>query len=753
MTNYQLYSTNVFLSGQMKMDLILSLFDDDIMVSDFHLSPVSPNVPYSNLSEEQLLNYSHKENIIKFHKQIEGYFYEKCIPSELKHNWPIISEVPVKSYDDTYMMGCKRSKYYSLYGKQFEFLCPIWIERLRHPLKFTINIKDVNGKLISSRSLDLVKKNNRTHDKFVNYLYEYMKYIELIGVGDDHVININLDRRVGDLIGVNVMDGNVYHKDISFMVNNLLYRERPVMESDSMIIDCFKNNKMITKQLFNFNLCFNIEDIIPRQISNLISGHRLNIEVLVGDNTGNYPLVDFYTNYEYISREWCGFMDFNKSITSKSYVVEEPDNSNAIKNVYEYLKDFRYIDFMDKNKFSPMIIHWSISDNPDYVFNLYNGFCGMSGDGSTIIYHDGTYGKTPDIYQTSYSKKLNNVGWANIVNIDTYEKFSTLYLDYFETSRSYATNFNKTWVNGVKYESPQNVNVILLYASNQSVYDVITHNIDTKISDQLLYYCPNRIGEENVIYLISNDLNYLTFKYVKDNVLKLIDCDGNLLMLKNLLSSTEDMTAIIFDKSLEIKQAIGPTTTISEVDYIKDDNGYVSLFRYGGKLKPTFISGDGGRFNYIYNKDVLKSEYYSDSIYKKYSATKYQPLYKSIGYYPIKNHKLDYKNPRKLFIDQHFKIKEHKWFNNNIIYNLKGEFNWEFNSETMGNGEYRAVKDMILERLATVYNIKTRDELDYIYNLYEIDIDFDYAKKYNYEFEEYIDNINEYVYKVKLILK
>ena len=51
---------------------------------------------------------------------------------------------------------------------------------------------------------------------------------------------------------------------------------------------------------------------------------------------------------------------------------------------------------------------------------------------------------------------------------------------------------------------------------------------------------------------------------------------------------------------------------------------------------------------------------------------------------------------------------------------------------------------MILERLATVYNIKTRDELDYIYNLYEVDIDFDYENEYN---------VNKYVYKVKLILK
>ena len=194
MTNYQLYSTNIFLSGQMKWDLVLSLFDDDIMINDFHLTPVNSNIPYNSMTEEQLLNYTHKENIIKFHKQIEGYFYDKYIPSELKHNWPIISEKPIKSHDDTYMMGCRRSKYYSLYGKQFEFLCPVWLEQLRSPLRFTIKIKDMNGKLISSIDIDIVKKGNTNHDKFVNYLYDYMKYIDLIGEGDDHVININLDR-------------------------------------------------------------------------------------------------------------------------------------------------------------------------------------------------------------------------------------------------------------------------------------------------------------------------------------------------------------------------------------------------------------------------------------------------------------------------------------------------------------------------------------------------------------------------------
>ncbi len=750
MTNYQLYSTNIFLSGQMKWDLVLSLFDDDIMINDFHLTPVNSNIPYNSMTEEQLLNYSHKENIIKFHKQIEGYFYDKYIPSELKHNWPIISEKPIKSHDDTYMMGCKRSKYYSLYSKQFEFLCPVWLEQLRSPLRFTIKIKDMNGKLISSRDIDIVKKGNANHDKFVNYLYDYMKYIDLIGEGDDHVININLDRRVGDLIGVSVVDGNVYHKDVSFMVENLLSRERPIMESDSMIIDCFQNNKMITKQLFNFNLCFNIEDILPKQISNLISGHKLNIEVVVGDVTGEYPIVDFYTNYEYIDREWCGFMDFKKSINNKQYIIETEDSKNAIKNVYDYLKDYRYIEFMDKNKFSPMITHWSLYDNSDYIFNLYNGFCGISKDGSSVIYHDSTYGRTPDIYQTSYSKKLNNVGWANIVNVDTYEKFSTLYLDYFETTRRYATNFNKSWVNGVKYRSPQNINIILMYVSNKGVYDAIKHNINTQINKHLLYYCPNRIGEENIIYLISDDMNCLTFKYVRDCV------DGGndkILKLKELLRSAEDITAIIFNKSIEIKQASGPTPTVSEVDYIKDDNCTVNLFRYGGKLKPAFIEPDSNKYNYIYYKDVMPWSWYVDSIYKKYSATKYQPLYKSIGYYSIKNQKLNYKSHETLFNDQHISLLEYKWFNNNAIYNLKGEIDLKFDSEVLGNGEYRPVKDIILEKLTSIYSIKTRKELDYIYGLYDIDIDFDYSKKYNYEFKEYIDDINSYTYNVKLILK
>lgn len=752
MTNYQLYSTNIFLSGQMKWDLVLSLFDDDIMVSDFHLTPVNSNIPYSNMAEEQLLNYSHKENIIKFHKQIEGYFYDKYIPAELKHNWPIISETPIKSYDDTYIMGCKRSKYYSLYKKQFEFLCPVWIEQLNSALKFNIRIKDINGRLISERVLDISKKGNEIHDKFVNYLYEYLKYVELIGVGDDHVININLDRRVGDLIGINVSDGNIYHKDISFMVENLLSRERPVMESDSMIIDCFKNNKMITKQLFNFNLCFNIEDILPKQISNLLAGQKLNIEVTVGDIYGEYSLVDFYTNYEYIDREWCGFMDFNKSINNKMYIHEASDSSKAIKNVYEYFKDFRYIEFMDKNKFSPMIIHWSLYDNSDYIFNLYNGFCGLSSNDGTIIYHDGTYGRTPDIYQSSYSRKLNNVGWANIVNIDTYEKFSTLYLDYFETARRYATNFNKSWVNGVKYKESQDINVMLLYVSNVDVYNAISNRIPGRISDNLLYDCPNKIGESNIIFFISNDLNYLTFKYIKDNLSKTTIDDDKIIKLKALMMSAEDISAIIFNKSIEIKQASGPTSTISEVDYIKDDDSNSSLFRYGGKLKPAFIDVDS-KYNYIYYKDVLPSSHYINSIYKKYSATKYQPLYKSIGYYSIKNKKLNYKNPVELFKDQYINPLEYKWFNNNTIYNLKGEIVMNFNSEILGNGEYKPVRDIILERLTSIYDIKTRKELDYIYGLYDVDIDFDYSKKYNYEFKEYIDDINSYTYNVKLNLK
>ena len=55
MNNYQLYRTNVLLGGQMKWDLIIDSSQNTLYVSDFHLSPISNNTPYTYKSDEYLI--------------------------------------------------------------------------------------------------------------------------------------------------------------------------------------------------------------------------------------------------------------------------------------------------------------------------------------------------------------------------------------------------------------------------------------------------------------------------------------------------------------------------------------------------------------------------------------------------------------------------------------------------------------------------------------------------------------------------
>ena len=40
---------------------------------------------------------------------------------------------------------------------------------------------------------------------------------------------------------------------------------------------------------------------------------------------------------------------------------------------------------IDKNKISPQICHWSLLDNNDYVFQLYDGFAPISYDGDIPV--------------------------------------------------------------------------------------------------------------------------------------------------------------------------------------------------------------------------------------------------------------------------------------------------------------------------------------------------------------------------------
>ena len=131
MVNYQLYRTNVLLGGQMKYDLILNTSQrgNTTSIVDFHITPISNRVPYGKYIQEDLLNYSHNENIKKYYEKISSSFYKDFTNPLLVSDYPLPNSYKGETSETTYEMGCRRMTY-SLYQKQHEFLCPVWLEKI-----------------------------------------------------------------------------------------------------------------------------------------------------------------------------------------------------------------------------------------------------------------------------------------------------------------------------------------------------------------------------------------------------------------------------------------------------------------------------------------------------------------------------------------------------------------------------------------------------------------------------------------------
>ena len=734
MQNYQLYSTNIYLGGQMRWDIVIEN-DTDLYIKDFHLSPISDNIPYNKYSKEYLLNYSHQENISSFYKKIEGYFYNTCISPELSHNWPIISDNVnnVKNYDDTYIMGCKRSKYYNLYQKQMEFFVPLWIERLGSPLKFKFSIYN-NDIHISTKSLKFTPSNHKYHNKFIKYFNDYIKYLEIGDMnninhhGNDEVMFIDLSNNISYISGYNIDTHRVDKKFCYGLVENLTNRERPIMETAGLLINQFKDSHTIAKQLFNFCFHFNIDDILSYDIAKILYGKSFNIKVTVEDDESEYEIMDFYSNFEFLNRQYSGFVN------------ESPEIKSPLTS--EYLYENNYIDFKTINKFSPQIIHWSLSDNSDYIFNLSDGFAGYNIDNNgDIIYFTGQNGNGSDNSIDNYIKEKNNTGWANMIKVKNINEFTKVYSYYPESQEKYASTLKKGWVNNVKYNAKMSYDVLLIYIDSE--YDdekTKIYNLCENLNEDLYYHIPVSYGANAYIMLVSSNMNYFTQNNVKKCILEYCKKNGPNSILLDLYGFMDSMVppkCIIFDKSIQPTLADGPTMYTDEIEYIKDNIHRSYIFRYDGAIKPKFVNQN----NILYYKQVYTNEEYKNTTYYKYSNTEYPPLYKSIGYYPINNKIIDYQNYSNI---NNYKPMEYKWYNNSSNIFLRQTINSSIFSERNENNEYLDVDTLIKNYLKKIYNLSDDDKINYIYNLYDIKWNYDYISD---------NNVNDFKYNLKLTLK
>ena len=83
---------------------------------------------------------------------------------------------------------------------------------------------------------------------------------------------------VCNILGVNIAAVNMEYT-INYIVNNLLMRERPVLETDNMLVSLFGSNKIVSTQFFNLSFVFNIEDFLPINFIKSFISERINIYV------------------------------------------------------------------------------------------------------------------------------------------------------------------------------------------------------------------------------------------------------------------------------------------------------------------------------------------------------------------------------------------------------------------------------------------------------------------------------------------
>lgn len=439
----------------MKWDLVVNASKDQLYIRDFRIRPISDLIAY-NIIDEDLLIRPHQMNITKFYDKTKADFYTAKANPDLLSDWPIV--IPehqkekyehIQTWDDTYWSGTQRMPY-SIYKTTHEIMIPLWLEAAdANDIEIIIELTP-EGKSNSLVSKKLTFRPHtgsayEYHNRFCEYIQNYFKYIG-IGTQDDgtkgnnYCMKVDIKKNQTYLYGLNVQDGNMQTRTDFNITRNLLYRERPLLESNSLLTNAFADTHLILPQLINLNICFNALNWIPTSIRRLFTT-RFSISVNVKVNNKTLKKCDLYTNHHFVPRP------VNEDVAeNNSYFTELPLNA------LDYKHDYKCTDLMHKNKIVQPICHWQMRDNPDVLFNLYDGFGASYGD--YIINH--FFGAVNDINDTTTDPVVPNTspfGAKKYGDGDEVEYVLNNVEHYFDEEH-YFISLADGWSNGfrIKYE-------------------------------------------------------------------------------------------------------------------------------------------------------------------------------------------------------------------------------------------------------------------------------------------------------------
>ena len=257
-------------------------------------------------------------------------------------------------------------------------------------------------------------------------------------------------------------------------------------------------------------------------------------------------------------------------------------------------------------------------------------------------------------------------------------------------------------------------------------------------------------GRVFCIYACKSKLNNLTFanmRKILGNISASVE-NKNIVNLSKWLSTVEEPMIFNID-TLCYSLAKSPSDKCTEVDHYSS-GGSDKIFRYGGFIRPSFVSPDK---NIGYYKKILDVADIKTNNFDEYNQDGYKKTFPSIEYYPWNKENITLsKKTNKINIPD------------TIRKNLPYEYNWYDDSKFMILEPYisfsvtsskdNAVVDLIKKELGDIYNLKIKDDsgnltydwpkIDYIYNRYNLSIDWEYSD---------LTDINKYIYAIKLNLK
>lgn len=648
MNNYQLDNTSVYLGGQCKWDMVVERAGDGVLkVSGFQLTPLSNNVPFNYQSDITRINTSHSENIRRLYSSVKDNFW-----------WTSPNNVnPGGGWDYSCFRGPRRLKSYGIYEKQFGYLQPLWLEHIDNDshleFVFDICIDGGSGSPIDTITLSLENNNiGDFHDRFVNYLNAWLDYVNVRGdKGNNKVLNISLDDYTATIDGVNISTGQRSGEiNVDYLVTNLLSQERPLMEGDYILSTLFKDHNIITSQLFNFNFCFNIKDILDPSLIYIIGKNRLKINCsakIVGPSSTNLPLMRLHTNYEFIDKDVSNPYIILDSIEANGYSIDQikpvewisSDPDKEYKNVLDYLCDNTDPTLSTKNKLTQPIIHWGYCEG-DNTFNAYEGYNEIYNEISEIDVQEDSVKVTIKEYPIkstngvnildfpiNYIDGSNNYTWIlpkqaiyirqdidrdSLVNIN---RFFTLYMETYGLTIDDCADF---WgVKDVNYESNlKDKKVMLIIVQSEELLSTLRTYIPF-ISTFIVpnaYICGKTSNNDYVI--ISQESTLQSIIAGLETTISMKDLCELLKVIKHIITDGNNGHYIKFDKELGVSR-----DDTGGQAYYKVDTVDTFPYRKDGNLRPFFVEHDDNKYeNYVYGLDkdgsIIRIESNPNNVYE-----------------------------------------------------------------------------------------------------------------------------------------